>query len=143
MRLISKMYLEQNSRSITLDIHASTNERPPHLCQHSGSNYLNLIHEQMEGRILSALEVLQVQTVTYILKLDADFKIIMYQHVIAVDILFLSGGTSFRWHNLFLIQIMIKPTSSKSKLVRTNFYTSHRVNWFSFYNRPDQNNINI
>ena len=31
MRLISKMYLEQNSRSITLDIHASMNERPPHL----------------------------------------------------------------------------------------------------------------
>ena len=25
------MYLEQNSRSITLDIHASTNERPQHL----------------------------------------------------------------------------------------------------------------
>ena len=31
VRLISKMYLEQNSRSITLDIHASTVEHPPHL----------------------------------------------------------------------------------------------------------------
>ena len=31
VRLISKMYLEQNSCSITLDIHASTNKRPPHL----------------------------------------------------------------------------------------------------------------
>ena len=31
MRLISKMYLEQNCRYITLDIHASTVERPPHL----------------------------------------------------------------------------------------------------------------
>ena len=31
VRLISKMYLEQNSCSITLDFHASTNEHPPHL----------------------------------------------------------------------------------------------------------------
>ena len=30
MRSISKMYLEQNSHSITLDIHASTVEGPPH-----------------------------------------------------------------------------------------------------------------
>ena len=31
LRLISKMYLEQNSLSITLDIHASMKEHPPHL----------------------------------------------------------------------------------------------------------------
>ena len=31
VRLISKMYLEQNNSSITLDIHASTYEHPPHL----------------------------------------------------------------------------------------------------------------
>ena len=31
VRLIFKMYSEQNSHSITLDIHASTVERPPHL----------------------------------------------------------------------------------------------------------------
>ena len=42
VRLISKMYPEKNSRSITLDIHASPVERPPHLfCfkPHSANKY--------------------------------------------------------------------------------------------------------
>ena len=43
VRLISKLYLEQNSRSITLDIQASTVERPPYLFrfkQHSANKLL-------------------------------------------------------------------------------------------------------
>ena len=31
VRLISKLELEQNFQSIILDVHASANERPPHL----------------------------------------------------------------------------------------------------------------
>ena len=38
VRLISKMYLEQNSH--TLDIHTSTNKRPPHLFSHVNRNFV-------------------------------------------------------------------------------------------------------
>ena len=38
------------------------------ISQYSGPKYLNLIHKQTAGRILGALEVLPVYTITYIVE---------------------------------------------------------------------------
>ena len=48
VRLISKIELEQNFHSIILDIHASANERPPHLFHFKLRSTNNLLFKQNE-----------------------------------------------------------------------------------------------
>ena len=56
------MYLEQNFRyNIYWELYKIE------ISQYYGSKFLNLIHKQTEGRILGTLEVLPIQTVTYML----------------------------------------------------------------------------